>query len=299
MLHPWRLRLLVELSERGTIAAVAEALYITPAGVSQQLATLESEARTPLLERFGRRVRLTEAGAVLVTAAKEILADIERAESDLEQLRGNVSGTLRVSCVPTASAAAVPAVARLRARHPDLTLHLEQRETPDAVRALKLGEIDLAVVDSFGDAEPADDAALHRIPLLDDPLVVMVGDGHPLAGRESLSIAELAEENWVLCEEPTPWCDFLVSLCRAAGFAPNVVARSRSVDFSAAYVESGDAVAVPSRLLMRDIHRNVTAIPLRPTTIRHLALVLRKTATASPTVSATAAALTHVFAEER
>ncbi|WP_218021493.1 LysR family transcriptional regulator [Nocardia acidivorans] len=291
------MRLLVELSERGTIAAVADALYITPAGVSQQLASLESEARTQLLERIGRRVRLTAAGELLVGAAKEILADIEQAEAGLEQLRGSISGLLRLSCVPTASAAAVPTVTKLRAEYPELDLKLEQRETPDALRALKLGEIDLALVDSFEPQPRSDDPVLQRIPLLDDQLVVLLGAEHRLAQSESLRIEELRAENWVLCEEGTPWCEYLGKLCEDAGFTPNVVARSRSIDFSAAYVEASDSVAVPSLLLLRDTHRRrVVSVPLEPTAYRYLGLALRKSSTTRPSMRAALDAFTRLFA---
>src|ERR671939_390146 len=97
MLDLRRLRLLRELSERGTIAAVADALQFTPSAVSQQLAMLEREAGVPLLERAGRGVRLTDPGRVLVEHADALLARAAIAEADLAAAQGAVIGHARIA----------------------------------------------------------------------------------------------------------------------------------------------------------------------------------------------------------
>src|SRR5919199_549248 len=97
MLNLRRLRLLRELNERGTIAAVADALQYTPSAVSQQLAILEREAGVPLLERAGRGVRLTDAALVLVEHAEALLARAALAEADLAAAAGTVAGRGRIA----------------------------------------------------------------------------------------------------------------------------------------------------------------------------------------------------------
>src|SRR5919201_2446189 len=103
MLDLRRLRLLRELNERGTIAAVADALRFTPSAVSQQLGQLEREAGVPLLERAGRGVRLTDAAHVLVGHAEALLARMEQDEADLAASAGAVVGTVRVGSFQTAA----------------------------------------------------------------------------------------------------------------------------------------------------------------------------------------------------
>ena len=88
MLDVRRLRLLRELNRRGTVTAVAEALAYTPSAVSQQLATLEREAGVPLMERHGRRLRLTDAGRGLVEHADAVIARLELAEAELAAAAG-------------------------------------------------------------------------------------------------------------------------------------------------------------------------------------------------------------------
>src|ERR1700694_4194186 len=137
-----RLRLLREVALRGTIAAAAEALSFTASAVSQQLTTLEREAGAELLERNGRGVRLTDAGSMLVSHAESILAELERAESDLEELRTTVAGRIRVAAFPSVTAAVLaPAFAALAERHPGLTVTHSEFEPEHALREVKLGEL--------------------------------------------------------------------------------------------------------------------------------------------------------------
>src|SRR3954463_5298319 len=102
MLDLKRLRLLRELSARGTIGAVAESLSYSPSAVSQQLAQLEREAGVPLLERVGRNVRLTAAARTLVGHTDALLARLEAAEADLQATAEQVPGTLRVAAIQSA-----------------------------------------------------------------------------------------------------------------------------------------------------------------------------------------------------
>src|SRR5688572_15554854 len=116
-----RLRLLRELAHRGTMTAVAEACGLSSSAVSQQLATLEREARTPLLERIGRRVRLTTDGERLARHAETILQAVEAAALDLRGARDTPRGVLGAASFATfAKARLLPAILRARTRYPDL-----------------------------------------------------------------------------------------------------------------------------------------------------------------------------------
>src|SRR6202020_2523557 len=123
MIDVRRLRLLLELSHRGTITAVAEALGYTPSAVSQQLAALEREAGVPLLERAGRRVALTAAGAVLARYAESVLAVLEEASAALAATRSSLTGPLRIGAFPSAARTILPpARGRLGGGHAGLEL---------------------------------------------------------------------------------------------------------------------------------------------------------------------------------
>src|ERR1700728_4769084 len=123
MIDVRRLRLLFELSRRGTITAVAEALAYTPSAVSQQLATLEREAGVTLLERTGRRVALTAAGVVLARYAESVLAVLEEASAALAATRSSLTGPLHIGAFPSAARTILPpALVALGGEHPGLEL---------------------------------------------------------------------------------------------------------------------------------------------------------------------------------
>src|SRR5919206_3937500 len=150
MLDLRRLRLLRELHERGTIAAVADALQFTPSAVSQQLAMLERETGVPLLERAGRGVRLTDAARVLVGHADALLERAALAEADLAAAAGAVSGRARIAGFQSvALRLALPAMAALARDAPGLRCEFLDAEPEDAIPALALGDVDVVLGDEW------------------------------------------------------------------------------------------------------------------------------------------------------
>src|SRR5918995_2568438 len=148
MLDLRRLRLLRELHERGTIAAVADALQFTPSAISQQLAILEREAGVPLLERAGRGVRLTDPALVLVDHAEALLERAALAEADLAAAAGTVAGRGRIAAFESVALhVAVPAMAALAAGAPPLRRALVEAAPEQALPALALGDVDLVLAD--------------------------------------------------------------------------------------------------------------------------------------------------------
>src|SRR3954465_15381708 len=134
MLDLRRLRLLRELSERGTIAAVADALQFTPSAVSQQLAILEREAGVPLLEKAGRGVRLTDPALVLVSHADALLERAARAEADLAAAPGTAPGRARIASLQSvALQLAIPAMEALGRQAPRLRTELVEAEPEEAI----------------------------------------------------------------------------------------------------------------------------------------------------------------------
>src|SRR6187549_2788215 len=151
MLDVKRLRVLREVAARGSFSAAAEALAYTQSAVSQQIAALEREAGTVLVERNARGVRLTDA------------------EAELEAIAGLRGGRLRLAAFPSAGATIMPeAIARFRARHPAVELTLEPAEPEPAIGMLRTGEIDIAL-DITANFRPPPADGIERLALLDDP----------------------------------------------------------------------------------------------------------------------------------
>jgi DNA-binding transcriptional LysR family regulator len=247
MLDVRRLRVLRELAARGTIAATADALGYTPPAVSQQLAALEREAGVTLLERNGRRRRLTPAGEELVAHTEAVLGALEAAEAAVERVTTKVAGTVRLAAINSIHNRLLPAaLGQLTRRHPDLRLSTQELEPSESLPALKLGELDLALAAEYDFAPIAADPALERHVLADDPNRVAVPAGNPAASAPpgSVPFDELAGERWIAGRQGT-FCDAaVVYACRRVGVEPLIAHRTNDFDVSYALVAAGAGIAI-------------------------------------------------------
>ncbi|HEX5897027.1 MAG TPA: LysR family transcriptional regulator, partial [Thermoleophilaceae bacterium] len=258
MLELRRLRLLRELSERGTIAAVADALQFTPSAVSQQLAILEREVGVPLLERAGRGVRLTDAALVLVEHADALLERAALAEADLAAAAGTVTGRGRIAAFQSVSLRlAAPAMEALARDAPRLRCELLEAEPEQALPALALGDVDLVLGDEWQHQPWRLPAGLERHELLRDPVNLVLPARHPVARRhkDAVPLAELAGEAWTTGHVGMAWEELTQRTCRQhGGFDPDIRHRTNDAIVSLALVARGLAVtllpdlALPGRL---------------------------------------------------
>src|SRR5688572_12799471 len=209
MLDLRRLRLLRELSERGTIAAVADALQFTPSAVSQQLAMLEREAGVPLLARAGRGVRLTDAALVLVEHAEALLERASLAEADLAAAAGTVMGRARIAGFQSVLLhIALPALERLAGDAPRPRCEVVEAEPEQALPALALGDLDLVLGDEWPHQPWRLPAGLERHELLRDPVRVVIPRDHPATG-----LADLAGEAWATGHPGMAWEEMTQRTC--------------------------------------------------------------------------------------
>ena len=242
-----RLRILRELAERRTLAAVAEALGYSPSAISQQLAVLEKEAGVPLLQRAGRGVRLTDAGRVLADHAGLLLAAAEAARVDLAALSGDVRGTVRAGGLQSGLRhLLIPTLAGLLPEHPGIQLELTEIELEPAVPELRLGTLDLVVSDEYAAQPRPRPAGIRREVLLEEPLLVVLPVDHPRSqDRRPVSIASLRDEVWVASASGTGHHALVLAACRElGGFDPELRHRSNDADVQLEIVRSARAVAL-------------------------------------------------------
>lgn len=248
MLDLRRLRLLRELHERGTIAAVADALQFTPSAVSQQLAVLERETGVTLLERAGRGVRLTDAGLVLAQHAEDLLDRAAAAEADLAAAAGQVAGRARIASFQSAALhVATPAMRELAARAPRLRCELVEAEPEPALPALALGDYDLVLGDEWEHQPRAMPRGVERHDLLRDPVRIVLPARHPLTRRhrDAVPLAALADAHWTAGHEELGWDELTRWTCRAHGdFDPDIRHRTNDAVVTLALVARGLTVAL-------------------------------------------------------
>src|SRR5680860_1207271 len=169
MLDVRRMKVLREVAARGSFSAAAESLSFTQSAISQQVAALERETGATLLERGSRGVRLTDAGAALVSHADAILARLDDAEEELAALAGLRGGRLRLATFQSGGATLVPrAVKAFHDRHPAVELSMVEAEPAEAQPLLRAGAVDLAVLYDFERLPDSIGADLELTHLIDD-----------------------------------------------------------------------------------------------------------------------------------
>jgi len=259
MLEMKRLRLLWELSARGTVVAVAEALNYSPSAVSQQLALLEREAGVVLLRKVGRTLELTAAAEALVAETEELLAGLERAEAVLHSGHSEVAGTLRVAAFQTVLLAIMPqTLRRLQAEHPRLRVELVQVEPEAALHETWARGFDLVVAEQYPGHAAAHFAGLDREPLIRDPIRLALPNGgaNGAAGGAASggagdggfdrvrTLRDAAELPWVMEPHGAASRHWAEQACRSAGFEPDVRYETADLQAHVRLIESGNAVAL-------------------------------------------------------
>ncbi len=280
-----RLRLLRDLARLGTIAAVAQAHAYSPSAVSQQLAALQREAGVPLLERTGRGVALTPAGAALVGHTETVLAALEAASATLAATRTGLSGTVRIGAFPTAVRTVLPAaLVALGRDHPGLDLMVTELDPAAAPEALRERRLDVALLQDYDLAPVEPDPSLDSTPLLEETVFLAVPDtaqGAPPTDPEGTApvhaegaapadsegaapvhaapagpggaapvdpVGGFRDADWIVASPGTLCHAVAWRACQAAGFTPRV--RHHVDDFTAvlALVAAGQGVALVPRL---------------------------------------------------
>ena len=268
MLDVTRLRVLAAVARHGSVTAAARALNYAQPSVSHHLARLEAETGTRLVERSGRGVRLTDAGRLLAGRAEEILGRLDAAEQELAAHVGQREERIRVASFPSALATVVPAAAaRLRAEHPGIELLLAEAEPQGAVRMLRAGRVDLALVFSYlqqGKVVSPWDAedGVRARPLLDEPVYLVTQTGAPPPPRTAGSrLARYAEHRWIAgCERCRA---HLFWQCELAGFTPQIAFTTDDVLVAQALAAAGLGVALLPDLALRAArHPGVRTEPL-------------------------------------
>jgi DNA-binding transcriptional LysR family regulator len=177
-----RLRTLRAVADHRTVTAAAAALHLTPSAVSQQLVALEHEVGHRLLERDGRGARLTAVGRILLGHTNEILAQLERAETDIAAYTTGTAGEVKVASFATAIGLVVaPAMDMLRDKEPGIQVRVLDAEGDQSLTMVLDGAVDVAVAVEYRGAPAKDDLRLSRIPLYSEPFDIVLPRDHPLA----------------------------------------------------------------------------------------------------------------------
>jgi DNA-binding transcriptional LysR family regulator len=231
--------------------------------VSQQIAALEREAGVGLVDRGARGAVLTEAGLALVRHADDVLGRLAAAEEELRAMAGLEAGRLRLGAFSTAGAVLVPrAVVVFRTRHPGVEVSLAELDPEEAVADLRSRALDLALVYEFPVVPGPSLEDFEHEHVLVDRLNIALPEGHRLARRRRVRLADLAGEQWVQGVHRGSTAGVLPAACRAAGFEPDIVFRSDDHMAVQGFVAAGLGVAVIPQLAVATARADIAIRPL-------------------------------------
>ncbi len=207
------LQYLVALADLKHFGKAAEACFVSQPTLSTQIRKLEDELGVVLFERAPRKVMLTPAGVAMTERARRIVGEVEQMKEAARRTRDPEAGSVRLGLFPTLGPYLLPhVVPQLRKRFPKLELLLVEEKSPVLLDRLHAGKLDAILL-----ALPIDDDQLHAEFLFEEPFVLAVPGHHPLAGRASVSLADLAHERLLLLEDGHCLRDQALDVCQLAG----------------------------------------------------------------------------------
>ncbi|MFG3117925.1 LysR family transcriptional regulator, partial [Streptomyces sp. NPDC048197] len=272
MIDVQRLRVLRTVAQHGSFNQAAAALRLTPSAVSQHIAALERSLGAQVVARSTRGVTLTPAGRIMVGAAESVAAELEHAQQQVDRL-GSGRTQLTIATFTSGGRLLLPqALARLTTAHPDTVVHLRESEPEDSLPLVRQGAVDLALAYHFDGplpGRPGQSSSLAWTALMEDPLHVVLPDTHPLAGRETLDIVELAAEPWVLGCLKTE--TYLRRYAERAGFDPEVRGTTTDYFFARSLVAAGMGISLIPSIAQTPQIAGLRTVPIAPPApTRHL-----------------------------
>lgn len=274
--------MLREIKLSGSMTAAARKLSYSHSAISQQMAILEREAGTPLLERVGRNVKLTAAGEELVRNTEAILAAMERAEADLATTQLRPAGVVTVAAFATISRSVMPGVlTRLAQRYPGLDVRLRITVPEEAVTMLVSRQVDAILTDTYPGTESTT-SGVHATVLGDDPMRCYL----PEPDMDG-DFDRIREVRWVMEPAHTAATQWALRVCRERGFEPVIAYESADLLFHLRMVEAGLAAAFLPDMVVREAGSTITASASMPTDQqRAIVFVVRAGAELRPQLTA-------------
>ncbi|HSR22751.1 MAG TPA: LysR family transcriptional regulator [Candidatus Eisenbacteria bacterium] len=240
-----QLRYFVTVVREGTFTKAAQRLYITQPSLSEQIRKLETELSSPLFQRLGRRLALTNAGEAFLPHAEKVMFEVEQARARVQEVRGLRLGRLSIGVFPSAAARLLPKfLAEFRHRHPGVEVVLrEENVSAEFEQMVHDGVLDLAIV-----RLPKQRSDLEERFLVRDPLVLLVPPGHRLGDKRSVELPELAAEPFVTMKPGYGLRELTERVCRTAGFEPRIVFETGQLGTLVGLVLGGVGLTVVPRM---------------------------------------------------
>ncbi|MGB3469348.1 MAG: LysR family transcriptional regulator [Erythrobacter sp.] len=247
-----QIRYFLEIVRSASFGQAAEKLNITQPALSKSIRNLEQSLDVKLLERHPNGVIPTDFGNLFLEYASLISGEIDRATTEIEQMKGTGRGIVRVGAGATMMQYVIPqAVRAFMALGTDATVTFRQGLRSELVSCLRRGEVDL-IVGSMNSLSVAEDEEFHRELILRDTIVVVADESHPLSQAKTVEIRDLGGYDWVLPEGTESERDRLGRVLRQEGLdLPHCVISTPSSNFMSTMLQGSDYLSYLPQALLR------------------------------------------------
>ena len=254
----FQMKYVLALAKHLNFTLAAESCYISQSSLSQQLSKLEKELGVRLFDRTTRTIRITEAGQAFVDMAGKILRDVDSLEQTMATYAGFLRGTINIGAITALEKIGFSElVTEFYSRYPNLTLNIYQGKSLSLLDSLEKRNIDIAFV-----TQPRE----HSFSQIDFRLIgkdeysLIVSDKHPLADRDTVELAQLKDEDFILQHPDQSVSGLCMQACAEAGFTPRVISRIETVSIAMNLARQGLGIVflpaeIPEQYPMNGLRR--------------------------------------------
>lgn len=281
----YQMKYVLALAKHHNFTQAAESCYISQSSLSQQISKLEKELGVKLFDRTTRTIRITEAGQTFVEMAENILRDVDRLEQTMATYAGFLRGTINIGAITALEKIHFSElVTDFYSSYPNLTLNIYQGKSLTLLESLEKRNIDIAFV-----TQPRE----NNYPQINFRLIgkdeysLIISDKHPLASRETVDLAELKDELFILQHPEQSVSGLCMQACAEAGFTPKVISRIETVSIAMNLARTGlGIVFLPAEIPEQYPMNGLKRIRLKKPIEKRIVMVTRANEKPSHLVSA-------------
>lgn len=267
------LQYFLEVARQHSFTKAAQVLFITQPTISKTVKSLEDELGVTLLDRYGKNVKLTDAGEVFARQAQEIVTSFHNLSSELDDLMNLKKGHIRIGLPPMIGASFFPKViGAFYKQYPNITIQLFEDGGKKVENDILTGALDVGVT-----VLPADESLFDSYIFVDESLRAVLHPLHSLAEQDEIGLTELSEDGFILFREDFTLHDRIIGACQKAGYQPRIIYESAQWDLISNMVAAGLGVALLPETICRELRQEeVRILKLRERIPWDLGMVWRK-----------------------
>lgn len=244
-IFPRPLQYLLAIAEYGSYTRAAEALHVSQPTLSQQIKQLEESLQSPLLDRSGRTVRLTDAGEIYLRHARRARGELDAGRRAINDVQNLSRGSLRLGWTPITDYLTCPLLENFNSRYPGITLSTLEMPQDDIELAVAEDKIDIGIAFSKPSAVDARTSEIEKVVLFEDNICFTVGNSHPRAGqKKKLSVEDFGQESLALLNKDFALRGHIDEYCEEYRIKPRVAIESNSLSVIIEMVQIGQLATV-------------------------------------------------------